>query len=123
MLKNRRFLETYTSFYRIIIYKLGEGTEKVDIDFFWIGAGLAVFGYFIGDGLKNFKNPKGSPSGHPTLIKEKDLYIYLGLRPEEVKELLVKYPEAPKLVLKGTTYYPYEHFTQWLSSEDIYKNR
>jgi hypothetical protein len=60
-------------------------------------------GYFIGDGLKNFKNPKGSSSRYPTLIKENELYLYLGLSKEEVKELLSEYPEIPKIELKGTT--------------------
>lgn len=100
-----------------------ERVEDVEIDFFWIGAGLALLGYFIGNGLKNFKNPKGSPSGTPLLIKERDLFVYLRLRPEEVRELLEKYPDAPKLVLKGTTYYPYEQLVQWLSSEDLYKKQ
>jgi hypothetical protein len=56
------------------------------------------------------------------LIKEKDLYLYLGLSKEEVNELLRKYPDAPKIELKGTTYYPYQHFLEWLSSNEIYKN-
>jgi len=94
----------------------------MDISFFWIGAGLAALGYFIGDGLKNFKNPKASSSGYPTLIKEKGLYIYLGLSKEEVKELLSKYPNAPKVELKGTTYYPYQNLLEWLSSNDIYSS-
>lgn len=87
----------------------------MEIDFFWIGAGLAALGYFIGDGLKNFKNPKGSPSTYPTLIKEKDLHYYVNLSKEEVSELLKKYPDAPKIELKGTTYYPYEQFLEYLS--------
>ncbi|MEH6948221.1 DNA-binding protein [Bacillus sp. JJ634] len=94
----------------------------MDISFFWIGAGLAALGYFIGDGLKDFKNPKASSLGYPILIKEKDLYIYLGLSKEEVKELLSKYPNAPKVELKGITYYPYQNLLEWLSSNDIYKS-
>ncbi|KAA9027037.1 DNA-binding protein [Niallia endozanthoxylica] len=94
----------------------------MDISFFWIGIGLIGLGYFIGDGLKNFKNPKGSPTQYPTLIKEKDLHLYLGLSKEEVSELLSKYPDAPKVELKGTTYYPYRHFLDWISSVEIYKN-
>ncbi|WP_394233643.1 DNA-binding protein [Niallia oryzisoli] len=93
----------------------------MDISFFWIGIGLAALGYFIGDGLKNFKNPKGSPSSYPTLIKERDLHLYLGLSKEEVNELLTKYPDAPKMELKGTTYYPYHYFLDWLSSKELYK--
>ena len=94
----------------------------MDISFFWIGIGLAAMGYFIGDGLKNFSNPKGSFSGYPNLIKKKDLPIYTGLSMEEIEELLRKYPNAPKVELNGTTYYPYHQFIEWLSSNDIYKN-
>lgn len=95
-------------------------------DVFWIGAGIAGgligLGYFIGEGLKNFQNPKASTSSYPSLIKENDLYIYLGLSKEEVEELLNKYPNAPKVELKGTMYYPYRQFVDWLSSNEIYKN-
>lgn len=31
----------------------------MEMNLFWIGLGLAALGYFIGDGLKNFKNQKG----------------------------------------------------------------
>jgi hypothetical protein len=93
----------------------------MDISFFWVGAGLAALGYFIGDGLKNFKNPEGSNSAYPTLIKERDLHIYIGLSKDEVNDLLAKYPGAPRIELKGTTYYPYQQFLEWLSSNDIFK--
>ncbi|MCC9021558.1 DNA-binding protein [Bacillus nakamurai] len=92
------------------------------MDSLWIGIGLALMGYFIGEGLKNFKNPKGSYSDCPTLIKEKDLHYYLGLNKDEVKELLNKYPNAPKVELKGTSYYPYQQFLKWMSSHHIYKD-
>ncbi|WP_396898330.1 hypothetical protein ACQRXC_26490 (plasmid) [Niallia taxi] len=73
----------------------------MDIDFFWIGAGLSVFGYFIGDGLKNFKNPKGSPLGHPTLILI----------------LLCREPAASKLAI----YHPhYCYFYQYLIDESYF---
>lgn len=93
----------------------------MEISFLSVGIGLAVMGYFIGEGLKNLKNPKASSPDYPTLIKVKDLYLYLGLSKEEVNELLSKFPGAPKVELKGTTYYPYQHFLDWLSSYDLYK--
>ncbi|MGM0839945.1 MAG: DNA-binding protein [Bacillota bacterium] len=93
----------------------------MDISFFWIAAGLAALGYFIGDGLKNFGNPKASFSDYPTLVKEKDLHLHVGLSKEEVSELLHKFPEAPKVELKGATYYPYQRFMEWMSSGEIYK--
>lgn len=67
----------------------------MEIDFFWIGLGIAAFGYFIGNGLKNFKNPEASfqfEDEYPTLIKDKDLHTYLNLSKDEVTDLL----KAPK---------------------------
>ncbi|WP_096186574.1 DNA-binding protein [Evansella halocellulosilytica] len=87
---------------------------------FWVGLGLAALGYFISDGLKNFKNPKANTDEPPTLIKKEDLHIYLGLQKEEVKELLNKFPDAPKVELNGTSYFPYHHFIEWVSSKEIY---
>jgi len=35
------------------------GSDLVlEISSFWIAVGLAAFGYFIGDGLKNFSKPQ-----------------------------------------------------------------
>lgn len=97
----------------------------MELNFFWIGIGLAAgimgIGYFIGDGFKNFKNPKASLSAYPTLIKEKDLHIYLGLTKKELNEPLSKYMNARKVELKGTTYYRYQQFVEWVSSNDIYR--
>jgi hypothetical protein len=93
----------------------------MDINLFWIGAGLAALGYFIGDGLKNFKNPKASVSDYPVLIKETELYYHLGLSREETAELLAKYPGAPKIELEGTAYFQYQHIKDWLSSNHFDK--
>ncbi|MGD6831128.1 DNA-binding protein [Sutcliffiella halmapala] len=93
----------------------------MDISFFWIGIGLAALGYFIGDGLKNFKNQKNAPS-YPTLIKKSDLHLYLNLTKNEVEDLLSKHPHAPKIELNGTTYFPYQQFMEWLASNEIYKS-
>lgn len=99
---------------------------NIEMDFFWIGVGLAAFGYFIGNGLKNFKNPEAKflfDDEYPTLIKEKDLHTYLNLSRDEVADLLRKHPDAPKMELAGTTYYPYRQFMKWVTSNEIYHNR
>lgn len=88
----------------------------MEIDLFWIGAGLAALGYFIGNGLKSFNQPEASSDEEPTLIKEKDLHSFIGLSKDELKELVTKYPNAPRIELNGTTYYNYQHFLNWLSS-------
>ncbi|MBY6087776.1 DNA-binding protein [Priestia flexa] len=93
----------------------------MDISFFWLAIGLAAFGYFIGDGLKNFGKPKEKTT-YPYLIKERDLHYHFSLTREEMRELLSKYPDAPKIELKGKTYYPHHQFVEWLSSADLYTN-
>jgi hypothetical protein len=98
--------------------------DIMEIDLFWIGLGIAAFGYFIGNGLKNFKNPEGKflfDDEYPTLIKEKDLHTYLNLSKAEVADLLNKHPNAPKVELDGTTYYPYKPFMKWVMSTEIYQ--
>ena len=93
----------------------------MDISFFWFAVGLAALGYFIGDGLKNM-NTRTKGSSYRTLIKESDLHYYINLDREALQELLEKNPGVPKIVLKGTTYYPYQQLLDWLSSAEIYKN-
>ncbi len=43
------------------------------------GIGIALAGYFIGDGLKNFKSPDPHEHTDHILIKEKDLHFYIGI--------------------------------------------
>lgn len=93
----------------------------MDISFFWFAIGLAALGYFIGDGLKNM-HAGTKDSGYRTLIKESDLHYYVNLSREELEELIEKHPGAPKIELKGTTYYPYQQFMNWLSSNELYKS-
>ena len=93
----------------------------MEISFFWIAVGLAAFGYFIGDGLKNFSKGKKNSYYDSYLIKEADLPRYLLLSKTEVQDLLHKYPGVPKLELDGTTYYPYQPLIDWFYSNELYK--
>lgn len=64
----------------------------MDIDFLWIGIGLAAFGYFIGDGLKNFKNPEAKSliesfdeDDEHELIKENEVHYFIGVSKDDAK--------------------------------------
>ena len=57
--------------------------------FISIAIGIAVAGYFIGDGLKNFKNPNAKglidslgEDGKHELMKEKDVHYFMGISNE-----------------------------------------
>lgn len=85
-----------------------------------LAVGLTLMGYFIGNGLQNLGRSDKSYN-YNLFIKESDLELYLNLNKNELEELLGKYSNAPKIELKGTTYYPYKQFMEWISSNEIYK--
>lgn len=84
-------------------------------DFIWIGLGIAAAGYFIGDGLKNFKNPEAKDSlsdffeeDEHELIREKDVHYFIGISKEDAQQLLEGSPDVPKIELNENIYYPKE---------------
>lgn len=85
-----------------------------------LAIGLTLMGYFVGKGLQNFGHPDKGHHYH-LFIKENDLEFYLNLDKDEIEELLEKHPNAPKIELKRTTYYPYRQFMEWISSNQDFK--
>lgn len=85
-----------------------------------LAIGLTLMGYFVGKGLQNFGQPDKGHHYH-LFIKESDLEFYLNLNKNEIEELLDKHPDAPKIELKGITYYPYRQFMEWISSNKYFK--
>src|SRR5690625_2981455 len=94
----------------------------MELDFLWVGLGLAALGYFIGDGLKNFKNPNAknavenmfSDDDRNELIKETDLHWYIGIRKSDVSSFIKNYPHITHLEINGNRYYPKEQLQKWL---------
>jgi len=85
-----------------------------------IVVGIAFAGYFIGDGLKNFKNPT-APNAFDFLedeeeeifLNQKEVHHFFGISKEDVGALLQKHPEIPHIELNGNTYYPKEELREW----------
>ncbi|WP_152658010.1 DNA-binding protein [Oceanobacillus sp. CFH 90083] len=92
----------------------------LDFGLIVLAIGLAVMGYFIGKGLQNLGRSETSKE-YNIFIKESDLEFYINLNKEEIEDLLRKYPDAPKIELNGTTYYPYTQFMEWVSSRNNYR--
>ncbi|MFD1851731.1 DNA-binding protein [Oceanobacillus bengalensis] len=91
----------------------------MELDFFWIALGLAAFGYFIGDGLKNFNNPdaKGlleDEDDRYELLKEGEVHWFIGVSKEDAKRLIEEYPDIPHIKLNGKNYYPKAKLREWL---------
>ncbi|WP_226036360.1 DNA-binding protein [Aquibacillus saliphilus] len=92
--------------------------------FFWIAAGLAAFGYFIGEGLKNFGNPGAASSilddgdDHPQFIKQRDLHWHINIDKQDVESFLEKYPDVPCTEVNGNIYFPYKKLMEWLMNKE-----
>ncbi|WP_085522817.1 DNA-binding protein [Tuberibacillus sp. Marseille-P3662] len=87
----------------------------------WIAIGIAVAGYFIGDGLKNFKNPNSKnfldaldEDDELKLIKESDVHHFIGISKEDAKMLLQEYSDIPHIKLNGQVYFPKKQLRAWL---------
>lgn len=95
----------------------------MELDFFWLAIGLAAFGYFIGDGLKNFKNPSSKSflesldeEDDHELINESSVHYFAGISKEDAKSLIEQYPDIPHIKLNGKIYYPKVKLREWLKN-------
>ena len=93
------------------------------MDFIWLAIGIAVAGYCIGDGLKNFKNPAAKTvmdyfeeDDDHELVKEKDLHYFIGISKEDTQALIEKYPEVPSVELNGTLYFSKIKLREWMKN-------
>lgn len=93
----------------------------MEFNFIWIGIGIAVAGYFIGDGLKNFKNPQAKnimeyldEDDQHELIKENEVHYFMGISKEDAEMLILEHPSIPHVKINGKTYFPKAKLREWL---------
>lgn len=93
----------------------------MEMDYFWIAIGLIGFGYFIGDGLKNFKSPLESryidsaqEEDEHELINVSDVHHFMGISKEDAKLLLQEHPGIPHIIINSKVYYPKAKLRKWL---------
>ena len=88
-------------------------------DFIIIAIGIAVAGYFIGDGLKNFKNPNASMDSledddEHELIRESDVHYFMGISKKDAKSLIKEYSDVPHIIINSKVYFPKAKLRKWL---------
>ena len=94
----------------------------MECSFISIAIGIAAAGYFIGDGLKNLKNPdaKGlidsivEDDDEHELIKENDVHYFMGISKEDAKSLIQEHSDIPHIVINSKVYYPKAKLRKWL---------
>ncbi|WP_047983366.1 hypothetical protein [Ornithinibacillus californiensis] len=91
------------------------------LEFLLLALGIAAAGYFLGEGLKNFKNP-GAKSlldsldddVEHELISAKEVHNFMGIEKEDAKSLIEEHPDIPHKVINGKVYYPKHSLREWL---------
>ena len=93
----------------------------MDWSFFWLAVGIAAAGYFIGDGLKNFKNPDAKSiidtldeEDEHELIKETDVHYFMGISKEDAKVLIQEHSDIPHIIINSKIYFPKAKLREWL---------
>ena len=93
------------------------------MDYIWLGLGIAIAGYLIGDGLKNFKNPESknileslAENDNHELINENDVHHFIGISKEDAKHMIAEHPSIPHIIINGKVYYPKTKLREWLMS-------
>ncbi|MBD1224071.1 DNA-binding protein [Virgibacillus halodenitrificans] len=93
----------------------------MEIDLLWLGLGLAAMGYFIGDGLKNFKNPSArnlfeEADDDHALIHENEVHHIIGISNADTQVLLKEHPEIPHITVNNIAYYSKGKLLEWLKN-------
>lgn len=93
----------------------------MEFDLIWLAIGIAAGGYFIGNGLKNFKNPDAKSfseifdeDDEHELINENEVHHFMGISKEDAKSLIQEHSDIPYITLNNKMYYPKEKLRKWL---------
>lgn len=86
-----------------------------------IAISIAAAGYFIGEGLKNFKNPdaknlmdKLDEGDEHELIKETDVHYFMGISKDDARNLVQDHSDIPHVIINNKVYFPKNKLRKWL---------
>ncbi|MFC2946755.1 DNA-binding protein [Virgibacillus sediminis] len=95
----------------------------MESDLIWLALGIALAGYFIGNGLKNFKNPDAKSFSEileneeeHELITENDVHHFMGISKEDAKHLIKEHSDVPHILINNRVYYPRAKLREWLKN-------
>ncbi|MGK9268835.1 hypothetical protein K1Y82_10325 [Bacillus inaquosorum] len=84
----------------------------------FLGIGIALAGYFIGEGLKQMNHPKVYEKSDTFLIKERDIHFYighfLGITTTEAKQLAGDMTDLPYIEINGKKYVQKQSLKEWV---------
>ncbi|MHC5560970.1 hypothetical protein ACYSN5_00030 [Bacillus spizizenii] len=83
----------------------------------FLGIGVALAGYFIGEGLKQMNHPKAYEKSDTFLIKERDIHFYighfLGITTTEAKQLAGDMTDIPYIEINRKKYVQKHMLKEW----------
>jgi hypothetical protein len=94
------------------------------LDFLFLAVGIIIGGYYIGDGLKNFRNPSSksllddvfNEPEEEKLIKQSEIHHFIGITEEDAKVLLKEHPKIPHIYINNNLYFPKAKLRKWLAN-------
>ncbi|MCP3761739.1 helix-turn-helix domain-containing protein [Domibacillus sp. A3M-37] len=95
----------------------------------FLGVGIAIAGYFIGDGLKNWKNPSEKnfidhfkKNDQPELIEAGEVHRFIGTPKGDTKALLEENRDIPSIKINGKMYFSRTSLRAWLEAHKLHSN-
>ena len=94
----------------------------MEFDLIWLALGIAVAGFFIGNGLKNFNNPNAKSFSEifddeeHELITENDVHDFIGILKEDAKYLIKEHSDVPHIIINNKVYYPRTKLREWIEN-------
>ncbi|WP_420976752.1 hypothetical protein [Bacillus vallismortis] len=83
----------------------------------FLGIGIALAGYFIGEGVKQMNHPKAYEKSDTLLIKERDIHYYigyfLGITTAEAKQLAREMKDLPYVEINGKRFVQKHLLKEW----------
>ncbi|OXS78330.1 hypothetical protein [Domibacillus enclensis] len=92
----------------------------------FLGIGIAVAGYFIGDGLKNWKHPSEKnffdhfkTKDQPELIEAGEVHRFIGTQKGDIKAFLEEHPDIPSIKINRKIYFSRSRLREWLAAQQL----
>jgi len=107
--------------YNSLRYTDGVGGVEMELGLICLSIGIALAGFCVGDGLKNFKNPESKSlmdyldeTDEHELIKASDVHHFMGISKEDAKVLLREHESIPHILINQQIYFPKSKLRKWL---------
>ena len=92
------------------------------MEFLILAIGIGLAGYCIGEGLRNFGNPRDKGLMHildpdddeHELMRESEVHAFMGIPKGDAEALIRERKDMPRVMINGKAYYQKAKLREWL---------